>query len=112
MEALYTVQGPSWISLICSVLELYPPFNFSKIYFDISMRASRRYSLALKRMTEAGRFKWKDFYTTAKGDIKGVGFIVPSTYNTCIVMIWDIVLYTLLLWYLDHIISSNRGRSL
>jgi hypothetical protein len=40
---LYSTELPWWVDLIKFVLELYPPFNFSKAFTDVAHKAARHF---------------------------------------------------------------------
>lgn len=40
---LYSTDIPGWVQLIKFIFELYPPFNFSKAYSDISIKAASHF---------------------------------------------------------------------
>lgn len=56
------------------------------------------------------KFGWDDFITHEKGSIIiGVDYTMPSAGEMVGVLIGDVILYMVLAWYFDHVISHNRG---
>ena len=45
-DILFAAELPSWVIIIRMLLQLYPPFNFSKAYYDITRLAGTTFDLA------------------------------------------------------------------
>jgi hypothetical protein len=43
LDLLYASDGSSWVTGVRYVLQMYPPFNFSKLFYDIGTLAGRSY---------------------------------------------------------------------
>lgn len=56
------------------------------------------------------KYTWEDFMTTEKGTFgEGLYYTIPSPFFSFMALLGDIVLFLVLAWYFDHVISSNRG---
>jgi ABC-type multidrug transport system fused ATPase/permease subunit len=61
---------------------------------------------------EGKEYTWKDLFERTKGKMRGdIFYDVPSTYTTILYFLMDILVFSILAWYFDHVDSSNRGKS-
>jgi hypothetical protein len=109
---LYSTDLPGWVDVIKFIFELYPPFNFSKAFSDISNKAASHFDSYALKWVPGEKYEWKDLFKRTAGSIKGgVDYDVPSTFTTVLYFFMDILVFGVLTWYFDHIDSSNRGKS-
>lgn len=108
---LYADNVPNWVSFARVLLSLYPPFNFSKAFADMTMIAGSHYSSDDGRWVTGDDYTWDDFTKTIRTEIAGTTATVPSTAATILTLIGNCLLLGLIAWYLDHTVASNRGTS-
>ena len=109
---IYLIYGDNvqtWIKVARVFLALYPPFNFSKAFGDISLKSSSHYSNKQRRWVSGDDYTWSDFTSTIHTKIQGNSSTVPSTAETLLMLIGNAVMFGIIAWYLDHVVESNRG---
>lgn len=53
---------------------------------------------------------WDDFATRETGSVVlGFTYTMPSGLESLFTLVLDIVMYSTLAWYFDHVVSHNRG---
>jgi len=105
----YSEDVPNWVVIIRTILALYPPFNFSKAFGDIALKASSHYSNSAHRWVSGDDYTWHDFVKTIHGKVSGTSYSVPPTIVTMITLIGNAFMICILAWYFDHVMPSNRG---
>jgi hypothetical protein len=79
---LYSVDLPWWVGLIKFIFSLYPPFNFSKAFSDISNKSANHFDNFEWRWVEGKGYTWGDLFSSIKGKMRfGVEYEVILVYN-------------------------------
>jgi len=60
----YIDTAPEWVGIIRSIFLMYPPFNFSKAYGDISRKASRHLNYTTRVWEDGDIFTVDDLTDT------------------------------------------------
>jgi ABC-type multidrug transport system ATPase subunit len=105
---IYSVYGDdveTWVKVVRVFLSLYPPFNFSKAYGDIALKAGVHYSSNVQAWVPGTDYTWSDFTKT----IYSGGSTIPSTALTMLMIVGNTFMIASIAWYLDHVVESNRG---
>jgi ABC-type multidrug transport system ATPase subunit len=110
MKLFHVVNVPYWVPWIRYAFTFYPPFNFTKIFNDIASKAGTVPNNADKIWVKGPGYAWKDFFLTQQGYFKAYYFNIPSSYSTFIDLLMNFIGFVILTWYLDNVISSNRGK--
>lgn len=108
---LHMSNLPVWVVTVRDAFTYYFPFNFCLMYNGISMIASSHPDNAAMRWVEGVPYTWTEFTTPRTGYVTGNEFYIPSGLDIYFVMIRNIFIYTVLIWYFDHVLPSNRGRA-
>lgn len=106
---LYADNLPMWAKVSRVLLSLYPPFNFSKAFGDISTISGAHYDSDEGRWVRGNDYPWSEFTKTISVDMLGTQVNVPSTADSILIIIGNGLMIALIAWYLDHVISHNRG---
>lgn len=110
--SLYNVDLPGWIRIIIFILNLYPPFNFSKAFDDIATKAAPRFDYNELRWVDGTEYTWSDLFKRIRGKTSlETEYDVPPTYDSFLWMFFNIILFWLLTWYFDNVNESNKGKS-
>lgn len=111
---LYNDDNATWVIWFRRFLTLYPPFNFSKVYGDISQKSGYHFDYNQNRWVEGPGYGWSDLTESITGlmSFSGSQYDAPMTLDAILYMIMDGAIFAALSWYFDHVISSNRGHSL
>ena len=111
IQYLYSLDIPGWVNIIKFGFSLYPPFNFSKAFSDIAQKAGSHFDTYQFKWVYGNGYFWEDFIKRQKGQLRGdVFYDIPSTAQTMVYMILDILFFAVLTWYFDHVSEGNRGR--
>ena len=112
-QILYLVNVKWTVQVFKAFLYFFCPFNFSKAFLEIASISSTKLN-EISFMNRVGRpYKYSDLFHINEGDMTVmVGhYIIPATYESFIYLIVDGIIYTILLFYLDNVIESNRGKA-
>ena len=111
---LYNDGNAAWVVWFRRFLTLYPPFNFSKAYGDISQKSGYHYDYNQNRWIEGPGYTWSDLLEPISGQMSftGSSFDAPRTLDSFLYMIMDGFIFAVFCWYFDHVVSHNRGHSL
>lgn len=110
--SLYNIDLPWWVSPIIFILNLYPPFNFSKAFDDIATKAAPKFSYTELRWVDGTEYTWKDLFKRIQGKTAlETEYDVPPTYQSLLWMIANTLIFTLLTWYFDNVDESNKGKT-
>lgn len=108
---IHTDRVPEWGSWILYLLTYYPPFNFSIVFNDIARKAASHPDYNERRWVPGIEYTYSDYFSPRTGSIKGSEYYIPPSSYYMNFLLRDILVFTVLTWYLDHIIESNRGNS-
>jgi hypothetical protein len=87
-----------------------PSFTFSVCFGAITKIASTHLDPHLIIWVHGRRFTWRDFFEREHGQLVGsVTFTMPSAGEAMGMLVFDMLMYLVLAWYFDHILSHNRG---
>ena len=111
---LYDVDNPGWVSFFKFLLILYPPFNYSRIFVDITQKSGFHYDYNQNRWIEGPGFGWEDL--TNNFDRSGSIFSeshcdMDLTIYSFLYLIINILISALATWYFDNVLEHNRGKS-
>ena len=111
---LYNDGNAEWVVWFRRFLTLYPPFNFSKAYGDISQKSGYHFDYNQNRWIQGPGYNWSNLLDPIEGEMSfsGTHFDVPRTLDSLMYMVMDGAIFAGVAWYFDHVISHNRGHSL
>eukprot|EP00357_Protocruzia_adherens_P001361 CAMPEP_0115019368 /NCGR_PEP_ID=MMETSP0216-20121206/29400_1 /TAXON_ID=223996 /ORGANISM="Protocruzia adherens, Strain Boccale" /LENGTH=942 /DNA_ID=CAMNT_0002390821 /DNA_START=13 /DNA_END=2841 /DNA_ORIENTATION=- len=111
VQFLYVASLPRWVTVVRTILSFYPPFNFSKIFGDISIKSSNHWDVNELRWVDGAGYTYSDLTEITTGEINHDYFRVPSSLDSFGWLILNCVMFGVLAWYCDHIVESNRGKA-
>ena len=112
-QIIYADNVEWTVQVFKAFLYVFCPYSFSKAYIEIATIASTKLS-EITFMNNVGRpYEYSDLFHINEGDMILIGghYIIPATYESFIYLVVDGVIYTILLFYLDNVIESNRGKA-
>jgi len=87
------------------ILQFWPPFNFSKMIFEISSRSNQVAVDSLASGNNTLLFSWSNLYdSTNEGT-----FSVPAPAASLWYQVMDMGIYTILAWYCYNVLPSEKG---
>jgi len=81
IQYLYSLDIPSWVKVIRFCFSLYPPFNFSKCFSDISQKAGSHFDTYQFKWIYGNGYSWSDFVERQKGQLRGDVFYDVNKYK-------------------------------
>jgi len=110
LQYLYDTTNDTIYKVIVNIFLVYPAFSFTAIYTDIMLLAGDTFSTSQAMWVSGPGYHWADFIKSHTGKTMGGDpFEYPSSLNFLLWMIGDIVIFTVLIIYMDHVIAHNRG---
>lgn len=89
-----------------------PAFPLSILFGLITRIGANHMLFASFSWEEGSKYYYSDFMKEESGvDATGIAYKVPSPFTILCVQFLTICIYLLLTWYLDHVITTNRGVS-
>jgi hypothetical protein len=105
-----TSQNDPRITLVKNIFSLFPSFPVSICFGALIKRGAAHLDQAIFAWVDGQKVTWADFSLDIEGRLAdGLEFTMPSPMKSMKVLLWDIVIFLVLTWYFDHIISHNRG---
>jgi len=106
---LHITDLPGAFAYIRHVLSLYPPFQFSTAFYEVSRRSSWHPLYMERRWVEGEGYEWGHFWLSQEGWLKGHQYVTPSLGESLVKMAWNTCLFAVLAWICDTVLASNRG---
>lgn len=98
------------IDVIRVAFYMFPPFIYSIIMGIIIRKATTHFDENGQQFVKGTSFGWKDMIEPETGQFSmGDTYQSPTPLHSFGMMFLLITIYGILIWYLDHVISSNRG---
>ena len=92
------------------IFSFYPPFFFSLVFGNYVRIASTHYNDEEMRWEDGRAFTTEDFFAWTSGKFStGDSYHVFPPALSLFFLVLNSLFYLLLMWYFDHIVSSNRG---
>lgn len=110
LQYLYDTTNDLIYRVIVSAFLVYPAFSFTAIYTDVMLLAGDTFSTSQAMWVSGPGYHWADFVKSHSGKTMGGDpYEYPSSLNFLCWMLADIVIFTVLIIYMDHVIAHNRG---
>jgi ATP-binding cassette subfamily A (ABC1) protein 5 len=105
--AVYRLYGDFVSPAAPALLSLYPPYNFTKIFADISYQTLPTYDNFERVYKPGPGYKWGDLY---RNDIEYYGLEgIPPTHHSFYYMLALDIAFLIAAWYLDNILPGATG---
>lgn len=89
-----------------------PPFVFSMIFGVIVRKSTSHYDDNSQQFLEGTGFGWGDLIKSETGEFStGDSYSSPTPLYGFALLLMEMAIYAFLVWYFDHVVSSNRGTS-
>ena len=113
---IYLLQSttlPAWVVPIRCLLQLYPPYLMSMMYYTVTKKSASIVNVQEATVERGDGFSFGDLFVTP--DVSGSRFFgsmdvrVPKPI-TCLLMLGlDTILFALVALYLDHVVPNGNG---
>mmetsp|Transcript_6781 Transcript_6781/g.20633 ORF Transcript_6781/g.20633 Transcript_6781/m.20633 type:complete len:959 (-) Transcript_6781:66-2942(-) len=103
----YSPFAPSWPRKI--FIALYPPFNFSKVWADITLLAGQRFNQTTASWQPGPGYHLSDLYTPLSIPVYNIS--VPATTFSLLFLLCNYLMYLLLLLYFDNVLPFASPRT-
>lgn len=87
------------------ILSFYPPFNFAKIFSDISYACLPEYDKFTRSYVPGPGYKWSDLYK----DNEHFELVAPPTANSFYILLGLSAGFLIIAWYLDNVLPGATG---
>jgi hypothetical protein len=100
----------SFIILIRYIFYMLPPFTFSLIFGIIVRKATSHFDDNAQQFIKGTGFGWADLVQPEKGEFStGDTYSSPTPLAGFGILCLQLIMCGILIWYFDHVVSSNRG---
>jgi len=106
---LHITDLPGAFAYIRHVLSLYPPFQFSTAFYEVSRRSNWHPQYTEGRWAEGEGYEWGHLWQSQERHWKEHTFVTPSLGESLVKMAWNACLFAVLAWTCDTVLASNRG---
>eukprot|EP01114_Cavostelium_apophysatum_P014827 TRINITY_DN3937_c0_g1_i2.p1 TRINITY_DN3937_c0_g1~~TRINITY_DN3937_c0_g1_i2.p1 ORF type:complete len:862 (+),score=239.32 TRINITY_DN3937_c0_g1_i2:158-2743(+) len=86
-------------------LQFFPPFNFSKLIYDISSKSNMDAVRSLPEGDHSFLFNWSDIYTGQSL----FGFTLPPAVHSFGYLMMNFGIYVFFSWYFSNVLPSEKG---
>jgi ABC-type Na+ transport system ATPase subunit NatA len=113
LQFVYDDTNSFLVKTIVNLFNLYPPFPFAKIWGNICQYAGNHFSPTDGRWEPGPGYTW-DLLTSNSSFISGYNqvqdpFNIPEPIWSIYWFLLNVVIYSCLIFYFDHVVASNRG---
>ena len=109
LQFLYNTTNGLQYKILIDIFLVYPAFSFTAIYQDIITLAGDTFSTSQAMWVSGPGYFWSDFTKKHTGKIMGDPYEYPSSLQFLMYLIMDILIFTVLIFYADHVAAHNRG---
>ncbi|KAF0979003.1 hypothetical protein FDP41_002073 [Naegleria fowleri] len=103
-SVVYQLYSPDVTPAFRVILSFYPPFNFAKVFTDIATKTLPVYDEVQRKFVPGPGYTFDDFFNGSN-----TYDYVPKSYVGILVLICDGLLFLLIYWYCDNVISDANG---
>ena len=109
---IYQSASSTMVKIAKVFFNIYPSFHYSKIFCDIERKADSHFDMLEAKWISGNEFTTKDLFEVTKGKVifPAEPYEIPSPFQSYLYMLLTSLVYIILIWYFDHVISSNRGK--
>ncbi|EAR96275.2 transporter family ABC domain protein (macronuclear) [Tetrahymena thermophila SB210] len=108
---LYQDDPDLFVEILLKIFSLYPAFHYSKLFHDVAQRTNKHYEIAAGRWVQGPGFNYEDIFENFSGKFPypPKEYHTPSCITSFVYLNITAILFFILGWYCDHVVSSNRG---
>jgi hypothetical protein len=94
-------------------LYLFCPYSFAKAYNEIATIASTKLNESTFMNMPGRKYEYSDLFHVNEGKMIFIKtkYKIPATYESYIWLVIDGIIYFVIIFYLDNVIESNRGKA-
>ena len=106
----FNERSDASVKVLRAVFYMFPPFIYSLLFGVIVRKATTHFDENSQQFVEGSSFGWSDLTKPETGEFSvGDAYESPTPLHSFGMMFLVIFIYSILLWYFDHVISDNRG---
>lgn len=103
-------RSDAFVGYIRALFYMFPPFIYALIFGLIVRKATTHFDDNSQQFVKGSGFGWADLVKPEIGQYsQGDTYQSPTPLHSFGMMVFLMTIYVILLWYFDHVISSNRG---
>lgn len=102
---------PPWVSIVTGIFYLFPSFQFGKLFMDITNVTCFHFDPENLNWVESERsFEWNDLFVRKSGVFFTKDrYEIDSMIETGMTFVYLMAAHSILAWYFDNTLPSNRG---
>ena len=106
----FSIEASPMIKTIKLLLHFYPPFTYSILFMQIMRVASTHFNSNHQAFEEGRNFSWSELLFEERDFLViQVEYHVSNALSSFGYLMIDIIFYSILAWYFDHVFTLNRG---
>ncbi|RYY39084.1 hypothetical protein EON62_00035 [archaeon] len=109
VDLLWSEDLPYWVLVVRFLMQRYPPFNFSKFFYDINYLAGSSLNAAEQKITRGPGFHWHDLYVPRPRKFFGFDCDLPAPVDSLYYQLLNAVGFLLIAFYLDAVLPGPHG---
>jgi len=103
-------KSGSYMGVVRAFFFMLPPFTFSLIFGIVVRKSTSHFDDNAQQFLKGTGFGWADLTKPEVGEFStGDTYSSPTPLFGFAILLVEMAVYTILVWYFDHVISSNRG---
>lgn len=103
-------RSESYVGVLRAIFYMFPPFIYTLIFGVIVRKATTHFDDNSQQFLKGTSFTWSDLVKPEIGEYStGDTYKSPTPLHSFGMLLLVITVYAILVWYFDHVISSNRG---
>lgn len=110
IQLLYSDAIPGFVDIIKGIFRLYPPYTFSIIIAQISIKAAYTFDANQNLWRKGDGFFFGDLWSDFKGKVLSNTYDIPAPYINILYFFLNCAIFWLFKWYFDHILDENQGK--
>lgn len=109
VDLLFSDRLEAWVYGVRRLLTLYPAFNFSLFFYDISSLASSTLDLNEGKLVKGPGFFWSSMTQSRERDFAGFHCLLPAPAQSVFLMLMDAAIFLVLGLYFDAVLPGPAG---
>jgi hypothetical protein len=108
----YNKRSGSYMGLVRAMFYFFPPYTYALLFGIIVRKSTSHFDDNSQQFIQGDGFGWSDLVKKEVGEFsEGDVYESPTPLHAFGILLLDMFLCGIIVWYFDHVISSNRGTS-
>lgn len=108
----FNMSSADWVKGLRELFHFIPSFNFALLYGQFGRITCTHFDGETLTQVKGREFEWIDLFINPTGKFhSGDIYFVPSPFQLLIRLLQNMIFYWIIIWYCDHVMPNNRGRT-